>query len=170
MPRVRLSDSGPRNIHSDLSGGAVLILTIALRGVPRKVTMNMAFIKTVSSGAKVAITNTLTLTMNVTVRGFPRKTVVSLPLRTNKTSHGESYFLKVVSKIMRPVNTMLAIVFTKVTIPLLPCLLSFTTKTVVCIMARRLVPRSRGNGRSGVKAVNITVNFALVVVLSITLK
>lgn len=119
---------------------------------------------------RVAVVKTVTLSVKVTVRGFPRKTVVSVPLHSRKVKGAGTFTNKILSKVMRPVNTILAVLTTNLVIPTLPCLLDFTTKTVLCMMIRRLVPRVSTKRRSGVKALFFTVKFSLVVVLSMTLK
>lgn len=83
---------------------------------------------------------------------------------------GSVSWITIGSNTIRPMNTMLALLLTGLVIPTLPCLLDFTTKTVLCMMIRRLVPRVSRKRRSGVNAVFFTVNFDVVVALSITLK
>ncbi len=113
------------------------VFTITMRGLPRNVTINTVCTRTLYAKGITTLPTTLTLSVNVTIRGLPRKTVMSVPLRTGKRSGLNSFALNILSNIIRPVNTLLAVLTTNVTMAVLPCLLNFTTKTVVCTILRR---------------------------------
>lgn len=151
-----------------LKRSILLVSAITIHNIPEGMAIGVAFGGLASGIPGVTLVGALMLALGIGIQNFPEGAAVSLPLRKEGFSRGQSFFIGQASALVEPISAIIGVVLVMQIQSILPFLLSFAAGAMITVVARELLPESIQESKN-IATLGLTFGFVLMMILDVAL-
>lgn len=146
----------------------LLVTAITLHNFPEGMIIGLSLGLAIFSPDVVSAASALTLAIGIAIQNIPEGSAVSMPLMAKGTSKTKSFWIGVLSGIVEPIGSIIAILLVEFVSSILPFLLCFSAGTMLFVTIKELIPESQQSDQP-IGFVAFFVGFLFMLVLDIAL-
>ncbi len=146
----------------------MLVTAITLHNFPEGMIIGLSLGLAIFSPSIVSSASALTLALGIAIQNIPEGSAVSMPLMAKGTSKKKAFWIGVLSGIVEPIGSVLAILLVEFVSSILPFLLCFSAGTMLFVTTKELIPESQQSDQP-VGLISFFAGFLLMLVLDIAL-
>lgn len=144
----------------------LLACSVTLHNIPEGLAVGVAFASALQSGAPLA--GAMALSFGIAVQNIPEGGIIALPLVMGSENRGKACRVGVLSGVVEPVASALALLLTSVVRPLLPWVLAFAAGCMFFVVTEELL-RAPEEEEGVAGTVGAALGFALMMLLDVAL-
>ena len=141
----------------------MLNLSVVIHNIPEGLSVGVA-IAGALTGNTIVMTSAMLLSIGIGLQNIPEGSIISLNAITKKSKF-KAFMDGVLSGVVEPIASILAIVLIVFITPLMPYLLSFAAGSMIFVCVNELIPNCKGT--SGI--IGITIGFSIMMTLDVLL-
>ena len=168
-PHPHTGPDGRDDPRGPLARTARLVLAVTIHNLPEGMAVGVVYAGLMRGEAGISAAGALILALGIAIQNFPEGAIVSMPLRAGGTGAGRSFLYGVLSGAVEPLGALLAIWFSTLIIPALPCMLAFAAGAMICVVVRELIPETRGGAHSSPGTLMFALGFTVMMALDCAL-
>ena len=166
IPHLHLDNDKPEGLKNEkLKKTTMLVLAVVLHNIPEGMAVGIVFAGAMNTGSTITIAGAFALSIGIAIQNFPEGAIISMPLRSEGTSKGKSFFYGFLSGVVEPIGAILTILFSAALTPVMPYLLSFAAGAMIYVVVEELIPESSIGDHSDIG----TIGFAIMMILDVAL-
>lgn len=170
IPHLHLDNDKPEGLKSErLKKTTMLVLAVVLHNIPEGMAVGIVFAGAMSTGSAITLASAFALSIGIAIQNFPEGAIISMPLRSEGTSKGKSFFYGFLSGVVEPIGAILTILFSAALTPIMPYLLSFAAGAMIYVVVEELIPESSIGEHSDIGTIGFAIGFVIMMVLDVAL-
>ena len=170
IPHLHLDNDKPEGLKNEkLKKTTMLVLAVVLHNIPEGMAVGIVFAGAMNTGSTITIAGAFALSIGIAIQNFPEGAIISMPLRSEGTSKGKSFFYGFLSGVVEPIGAILTIVFSSVLTPVMPYLLSFAAGAMIYVVVEELIPESSIGDHSDIGTIGFAIGFVIMMILDVAL-
>lgn len=169
VPHLHQGSREPEGPGSALKRTTMLVLAVTLHNIPEGMAVGVVYAGWIAGNETITLAGAVTLALGIALQNFPEGAIISLPLRAEGMSKGESFLWGTVSGAVEPLAALLTIWAAHWIIPALPYLLSFAAGAMIYVVVEELIPEMSQGRHSNFGTVCFSLGFTLMLALDVAL-
>ena len=169
IPHLHLKSKEPEGVKSKLGKSAMMVLAVTLHNIPEGMAVGVALAGAMSNSATLTITGAIALSIGIAIQNFPEGAIISMSLKEEGNSKGESFLYGTLSGIVEPIGGFITVLLTSLVVPMLPYLLSFAAGAMMYVVVEELIPESQYGKHSNLGTIGFAFGFIIMMVLDVVL-
>lgn len=141
----------------------MLNLSVIIHNIPEGLSVGVAIAGALSNNSFV-MTSAILLSIGIAVQNIPEGSIISLSSLATKSKF-KSFLDGVLSGVVEPIASILAIVLVIFITPVMPYFLSFAAGAMIFVCVSELIPNSQGT----LGIIGITIGFSIMLCLDVIL-
>ena len=168
VPHMHLDESqeGPK---SNLHKTTMMVLAVTLHNIPEGMAVGILYAGWASGSAQITEAGALTLALGIAIQNFPEGAIISMPLHSKGLSKAKACWYGILSGIVEPVASLIAIVLTSLVSTILPFVLAFAAGVMIYVATEDLIPEANEGKHSNLATLGLAFGFVIMMVLDIAL-
>ena len=155
--------------HTQLKRTTMLVLAVTLHNIPEGMAVGVVYAGWITGNNNITGMAALTLALGIAIQNFPEGAIISMPLRSEGTKKGKSFFYGVLSGVVEPIGAFLTILAAGLIVPALPYLLSFAAGAMMYVVVEELIPEMSDGKHSDIGTILFAAGFILMMILDVAL-
>lgn len=147
----------------------MLLLAVTIHNIPEGLAVGVALAGALYSESKISIASALTLAIGIAIQNFPEGAIISLPLRAGGYSRRKAFLYGALSGAVEPAGAVVAVLFSRLVVPVMPYFLSFAAGAMVYVVCEELIPEMRENTKSKLGIAMLSLGFCVMLALDVAL-
>ncbi len=140
-PGLEMSQS--EGVKTSWQRSTLLVLAITMHNIPEGLAVGVAFGAVAADLPSATIGGAVALAIGIGIQNFPEGAAVSMPLRREGVSRGQSFLLGQASGIVEPIAGVLGALFVLKMQHILPYALCFAAGAMIFVVVEELIPESQ---------------------------
>jgi len=169
IPHQHMDSDEPEGLPSTARKNTMLLLAVTLHNIPEGMAVGVVFAALLAGGSDISFTGAMALSIGIAIQNFPEGAVVSMPLKTGKTSKWKAFGLGTLSGAVEPVAAFLTVLLTSVVVPILPFLLAFAAGAMIYVVVEELIPELQEGTHSNIGVIGVAMGFTVMMILDVAL-
>lgn len=170
IPHLHLDNDKPEGLKNEkLKKTTMLVLAVVLHNIPEGMAVGIVFAGAMNTGSTITIAGAFALSIGIAIQNFPEGAIISMPLRSEGTSKGKSFFYGFLSGVVEPIGAILTILFSTALTPIMPYLLSFAAGAMIYVVVEELIPESSIGDHSDIGTIGFAIGFVIMMILDVAL-
>jgi len=170
IPHLHLDNDKPEGLKNEkLKKTTMLVLAVVLHNIPEGMAVGIVFAGAMNTGSTITIAGAFALSIGIAIQNFPEGAIISMPLRSEGTSKGKSFFYGFLSGVVEPIGAILTILFSAALTPVMPYLLSFAAGAMIYVVVEELIPESSIGDHSDIGTIGFAIGFVIMMILDVAL-
>lgn len=170
IPHLHLDNDKPEGLKNEkLKKTTMLVLAVVLHNIPEGMAVGIVFAGAMNTGSTITIAGAFALSIGIAIQNFPEGAIISMPLRSEGTSKGKSFFYGFLSGVVEPIGAILTIIFSAALTPVMPYLLSFAAGAMIYVVVEELIPESSIGDHSDIGTIGFAIGFVIMMILDVAL-
>lgn len=146
----------------------MLLLAVTIHNIPEGLAVGVALAGALYSKSSISIMSALTLAIGIAIQNLPEGAIISLPLRANGYSRNRAFLFGVLSGAVEPVGAIVALLFSRLVVPIMPYMLSFAGGAMIYVVCEELIPEMKENAKSKLGIFMLSLGFCVMLALDVT--
>lgn len=150
----------------------LLVLAITLHNIPEGLAVGVVFgaaAQGVDPSGSATIMGAITLAIGIGIQNFPEGVAVSMPLRREGVSIGQSFWYGQLSGIVEPISAVIGAAAVLLIQPILPYALAFAAGAMIYVVVEELIPESQVRGNTDIATLGTMIGFSVMMILDVAL-
>lgn len=150
----------------------LLVLAITLHNIPEGLAVGVVFgaaAQGVDPSGSATIMGAITLAIGIGIQNFPEGVAVSMPLRREGASIGQSFWYGQLSGIVEPISAVIGAAAVLLIQPILPYALAFAAGAMIYVVVEELIPESQVRGNTDIATLGTMTGFSVMMILDVAL-
>ena len=170
IPHLHLDNDKPEGLKNEkLKKTTMLVLAVVLHNIPEGMAVGIVFAGAMNTGSTITIAGAFALSIGIAIQNFPEGAIISMPLRSEGTSKGKSFFYGFLSGVVEPIGAILTILFSAALTPVMPYFLSFAAGAMIYVVVEELIPESSIGDHSDIGTIGFAIGFVIMMILDVAL-
>ena len=170
IPHLHLDNDKPEGLKNEkLKKTTMLVLAVVLHNIPEGMAVGIVFAGAMNTGSTITIAGAFALSIGIAIQNFPEGAIISMPLRSEGTSKGKSFFYGFLSGVVEPIGAILTILFSAALTPVMPYVLSFAAGAMIYVVVEELIPESSIGDHSDIGTIGFAIGFVIMMILDVAL-
>lgn len=170
IPHLHLDNDKPEGLKNEkLKKTTMLVLAVVLHNIPEGMAVGIVFAGAMNTGSTITIAGAFALSIGIAIQNFPEGAIISMPLRSEGTSKGKSFFYGFLSGVVEPIGAILTSLFSAALTPVMPYLLSFAAGAMIYVVVEELIPESSIGDHSDIGTIGFAIGFVIMMILDVAL-
>ena len=111
----------------------------------------------------------LALSIGIAIQNFPEGIIVSGPLKEEGMPKWKAFLLGMISGVVEPIASLLAIGLTVLITTILPYTLAFAAGVMIYVVVEELIPEANEGSHSNLATIGLAIGFIAMMILDIAL-
>ena len=111
----------------------------------------------------------LALSIGIAIQNFPEGIIVSGPLKEEGMPKWKAFLLGVLSGVVEPIASLIAVGLTALITTILPYTLAFAAGVMIYVVVEELIPEANEGQHSNLATIGLAVGFVVMMILDIAL-
>ncbi|HQO55195.1 MAG TPA: ZIP family metal transporter, partial [Clostridia bacterium] len=146
-----------------------LLLAVTLHNIPEGMAVGVIFAALLSGESDISFASAMALSIGIAIQNFPEGAIVSMPLKTDKTSKWKAFRLGMYSGAVEPIAALITVLLTSLVVPILPFLLAFAAGAMIYVVVEELIPELQEGTHSNIGVIGVALGFTVMMVLDVAL-
>lgn len=112
----------------------LLMLAIVIHNIPEGIAVGIAY--------SLNLIEAFSISMGIAIQNIPEGSIISMPLKCSGVNKHKAFIIGVLSGIVEPIASIIAILLTSITTPVQPFLLAFAAGAMIYVTIKELIPES----------------------------
>lgn len=168
IPHQHLDSDAPEGPPSNARKNTMLLLAVTLHNIPEGMAVGVVFAAFLAGG-DIPFAGALALSIGIAIQNFPEGAIVSMPLKTGKTSKWKAFCLGTLSGAVEPAAALITVLLTSLVVPILPFLLAFAAGAMIYVVVEELIPELQEGTHSNIGVIGVAFGFAIMMILDVAL-
>ena len=147
----------------------MLLFSVTLHNIPEGMAVGVCFAGFLSGNVGITLLSAMALSIGIAIQNIPEGAIISMPLKIDGLSKPQSFIYGILSGIVEPIAAFVTILLLNIVVPLLPYLLAFAAGAMIYVVVEELVPQMHSRNRSNLGIIGMTLGFAIIMILDISL-
>ena len=169
IPHQHFDASEPEGLPSKARKNTMLLLAVTLHNIPEGMAVGVIFAALLSGESDISFASAMALSIGIAIQNFPEGAIVSMPLKTDKTSKWKAFRLGMYSGAVEPIAALITVLLTSLVVPILPFLLAFAAGAMIYVVVEELIPELQEGTHSNVGVIGVALGFTVMMVLDVAL-
>lgn len=169
IPHLHIHSDKPEGLRSKLGNSAMLILAVTLHNIPEGMAVGVVAAGVVSGELGITFAGALALAIGIAIQNIPEGAIISLPLRSRRSSRLQAFAYGSLSGIVEPISAILTLLFIEHLLGIFPYMLAFAAGAMIYVVVEELIPASHSGKHSNSSTIGFAIGFALMMVLDVAL-
>lgn len=167
VPHMHTNNKEEGVTSSHINKTNKLLLAVTIHNIPEGLAVGLVIAQALNNSS--LINSALALSIGIAIQNFPEGTIVSTPLKETGISKTHAFIYGILSGIVEPVFSVLAILFCQNVETILPYALSFAAGAMIYVVADELIPQGNVGSKSYLSTIGLAIGFILMMILDIAL-
>ena len=167
IPHMHLNKQEEGVNPHKLSKTFKMMLAVTLHNVPEGLAVGVV-IATMMHG-ELNEHAMLALSIGIAIQNFPEGIIVSGPLKEEGMPKWKAFLLGVISGVVEPIASLIAIGITALINTILPYTLAFAAGVMIYVVVEELIPEANEGSHSNLATIGLAVGFVVMMILDIAL-
>lgn len=155
------------NMKSISKKTSLLCLAVVIHNIPEGLAVGVMFGSSLTDASLVPLMTSFIFALGIGIQNIPEGAIISLPQNITLNNKGKSFLLGVLSGVVEPIFSILAILFTRISSYLLPYLLSFAAGAMIYVVVEELIKESHEISDSCVTIISFMIGFIIMMSLDV---
>ena len=166
IPHMHLNNSeeGP---HKKISKTTKMLFAVTLHNIPEGLAVGVVLAGAITGNINEGAA--LTLAIGIAIQNFPEGAIISMPLKETGVSKLKAFILGVLSGLVEPIASIIAILLTSFIKAILPYTLSFAAGAMIYVVSEELIPEYNEGNHSNLGTIGLAIGFVIMMSLDIAL-
>ncbi len=169
VPHKHKDSDCEEGISSSISDINKFMLAVTLHNIPEGLAVGIVFAGVLSGEVMMSVAGAFVLCIGLAIQNFPEGAIISMPLKANGMSKFKAFGYGVLSGVVEPIASLLAILLVSLVEPILPYFLSFAAGAMIYVVVDELIPNSHNGKHSNLSVIGVAIGFLLMMVLDVAL-
>ena len=168
IPHIHIKKQEEEGVKNNkLSKTFKMMLAVTLHNVPEGLAVGVVIAGMMTGNINEQAM--LILAIGIAIQNFPEGVIVSMPLKEEGHSKWKAFLLGVISGVVEPIASLIAIALTAFISTILPYTLAFAAGVMIYVVVEELIPEANDGPHSNLATIGLAVGFVLMMVLDIAL-
>ena len=149
-------------------GSTMLVLAVALHNLPEGMAVGAAAAGWLAGSPGMTAAGVLTLSLGIALQNLPEGAIISMPLKAAGLSRGRAFGWGVLSGAVEPLGAVATLLLSRLLVPMMPCLLSFSAGAMLFVVVQELIPEA-AEGETCLGSLFFAFGFCLMMALDVAL-
>lgn len=154
-----------RLMPKTLDGSGMLVLAVTMHNLPEGMAVGVAAAGWLTGSHSISAAAAVALAAGIGLQNIPEGAIISMPLTQQGMARRRAFGWGVLSGIVEPIGAVLTILLSRLVVPVLPFLLSFSAGAMLYVVAEELL----SGGRAKLRTLAFGVGFTLMLMLDVAL-
>lgn len=169
IPHQHPGADEPEGLPSHARKNTMLLLAVTLHNIPEGMAVGVVFAGFLAGDSGITFASALALALGIAIQNFPEGAIVSVPLKTGKTTKHKAFMLGTLSGIVEPIAAFITVALTAILVPVLPFLLAFAAGAMIYVVVEELIPELQEGGHSNIGVIGVALGFTVMMILDVAL-
>ena len=169
IPHQHMDADEPEGLPSNARKNTMLLLAVTLHNIPEGMAVGVVFAALLAGNSDISFAGAMALSLGIAIQNFPEGAIVSMPLKTSKTSKWKAFGLGTMSGAVEPIAAFITVLLTSIVVPILPFLLAFAAGAMIYVVVEELIPELQDGGHSNIGVIGVAFGFAIMMILDVAL-
>ncbi len=169
IPHIHQYSGEPEGLPSHARRNTMLLLAVTLHNIPEGMAVGVIFAALLSGESDISFASAMALSIGIAIQNFPEGAIVSMPLKTDKTSKWKAFRLGMYSGAVEPIAALITVLLTSLVVPILPFLLAFAAGAMIYVVVEELIPELQEGTHSNIGVIGVALGFTVMMVLDVAL-
>lgn len=156
---------GPEN---HLSSDVLMMFAVTLHNIPEGLAVGVVYAGFLY-GHTISVSAALALSIGIAIQNFPEGAIISMPLYGSTKKKGRAFLYGVVSGVVEPIAALIAILFARVMVPVMPYFLSFAAGAMMYVVVEELIPEMAKGKHTNLGVLAFSLGFTVMMMLDVAL-
>lgn len=156
---------GPEN---HLSSDILMMFAVTLHNIPEGLAVGVVYAGFLY-GSTISASAALALSVGIAIQNFPEGAIISMPLYGSAKKKSKAFWYGVISGAVEPIAALLAILFAKAMVPVMPYLLSFAAGAMMYVVVEELIPEMARGKHTNLGVLAFSLGFTIMMMLDVAL-
>ena len=148
---------------------SLLFLAVTLHNIPEGMAVGVIFAGYLSGNSSITLASAFALAIGIAIQNLPEGSIISLPLLAKGMNKTKAFLYGTLSGIVEPIFACIALLLTKIIVPMMPYFLSFAAGCMIYVVVNELVPEAKENTNSYLPTIGISLGFIIMMILDVAL-
>lgn len=167
IPHMHLNKQEEGVNGGKLSKTFKMMLAVTLHNIPEGLAVGVVIAGMVNGDLNEQAM--LILAIGIAIQNFPEGIIVSGPLKEEGMPKWKAFLLGVVSGVVEPIASLIAIGLTMLITTILPYTLAFAAGVMIYVVVEELIPEANEGEHSNLATIGLAIGFVLMMFLDIAL-
>lgn len=167
-PHIHMDNQAEGPKHG-LKKTTELMLAVTLHNIPEGLAVGVVCASWLSGSNNISATAALVLAIGIAIQNFPEGAIVSMPLRAEGMKKSKTFVYGVLSGVVEPIATVLALLAAQMVIAVLPFLQAFAAGAMIYVVVEELVPEMSKGKHTNIGTIAFSLGFVLMMILDVAL-
>jgi ZIP family zinc transporter len=150
---------------SEIGKDSLFFFAVILHNIPEGMAVGVAFATAISQNSSALLMSAMMLSVGVTIQNIPEGAIISMPLNEKGSPRIKAFANGALSGLPEPVFAFLTLIFSSVSVAVLPYLLGFAAGAMIYVSVKDLIPSAKG--KKG--CLSFLLGFSVMMVLDVAL-
>ena len=122
------------------------MLAVVLHNIPEGMAVGVVYAGLAAGDIGVSAASAFAFALGIAIQNFPEGAIISMPLCAQGTRKGKSFFLGALSGAVEPVAAAAVFAAFRLSVALMPYVLSFAAGAMIWVAAGELIPEASAQG------------------------
>ena len=169
IPHLHLNSDTPEGSKSSLGKSTMMVLAVALHNLPEGMAVGVVVAGWLAGNESISFAGALALALGIALQNLPEGAIISMPLKSNGMKRSRAFAYGAASGIVEPLGAVLTILLSRVMVPILPYMLSFSAGAMLYVVVEELIPEMSEGEHSHIGPIFFAAGFTLMMVLDVAL-
>ena len=168
IPHMHLINKQEEGVNGHkLSKTTKMMLAVTLHNVPEGLAVGVVIAGMMNGNLNEHAM--LALSIGIAIQNFPEGIIVSGPLKEEGMPKWKAFLLGMISGVVEPIASLLAIGLTVLITTILPYTLAFAAGVMVYVVVEELIPEANEGSHSNLATIGLAIGFIAMMILDIAL-
>ena len=167
IPHLHLHGGEEGVKNSKISKTFKFLLAVTLHNIPEGLAVGVVIAGMMHGD--INMHQMLVLSIGIAIQNLPEGMIVSMPLKEEGMGKFKAFGYGVLSGIVEPIASLIALALTSLIVVILPSTLAFAAGVMLYVVVEELIPEASHGTHSNLATIGFTVGFIVMMILEITL-
>ena len=167
VPHLHLHGDEEGKNGGKLSKTFKFLLAVTLHNIPEGLAVGVVVAGMIHGDLDPS--SMIVLSIGIAIQNLPEGMIVSLPLKEEGVGKWKSFGLGVLSGVVEPIASLIALLLTSLIVVILPYTLAFAAGVMVFVVVEELIPEASHGQHSNLGTIGFTIGFIVMMILEILL-
>lgn len=159
----------PKNENAVCSRNSMLVFAVSLHNLPEGMAVGVAAAGYFMGEGAISLAALFALSAGIAIQNIPEGAIISMPLCSEGTDKGKSFWYGALSGAIEPIAALLTILTAAIVIPMLPYCLCFAAGAMLYVVVDELIPGMTEGTHCNWGVIAFCVGFTLMMALDVAL-
>lgn len=167
VPHLHLHGDEEGKNGEKLSKTFKFLLAVTLHNIPEGLAVGVVVAGMMNGN--INSSSMLVLSIGIAIQNLPEGMIVSMPLKEEGMKKWKAFGYGVLSGVVEPVASLVALALTSLIVVILPYTLAFAAGVMIYVVVEELIPEASHGSHSNLATIGFGVGFIIMMILEILL-